>query len=115
MTGPDARLVRLAEVGAALKDAALARLRAAAQTCRRLEADIAALDAAARRAEADDDIAVRAVFGENRLRRHLERRAELNAALARARVEEARLIRAAARDFGREEALRRLVDRSGRR
>lgn len=111
MSRPDERLTRLAEIGAALKDAELARLRAAARECRRIEAEIAALDAAARLAAADDDIAARAMMDEPRARHHSERRKALNAALARARVKEAGAMRAAARAFGRDKALKGLVDR----
>ncbi|ARE40407.1 hypothetical protein RGUI_2266 [Rhodovulum sp. P5] len=112
MSKPDARLLRLADVGSALKEAALARLRAAAQECRRVEAELAALDAEARRAAADDDVAVRAMLEEPRARHHRLRRKALNAELARARVEEANAIRAATQAFGRDRAVQGLIERA---
>ncbi|TCM87063.1 hypothetical protein EV216_103141 [Rhodovulum steppense] len=92
-----------------LRDAALARLKAAAGECRRIEAEIAALDAEWRACEAETDPAARAVMGQSRGRRYLQRRAALNGALARARSEEALRLREAARAFGRDEALHRLI------
>ncbi|MBN2906232.1 MAG: hypothetical protein JXJ18_05950 [Rhodobacteraceae bacterium] len=112
MSRPETPMARLVAVGTALRDVALVRLRAAAQECRRLEAEIAALDARARLAEADGDIAARAVAGEIRARLHAQQRAALNAALARARVEEAAQLRLASRAFGREQALNGLLYRA---
>jgi hypothetical protein len=113
--GRDDRLVRLTQVGGALKDAALSRLRRAAAECRRIEAAIAALDAEARRAAEDTDIAHRAVSGASLEQFYRKRRTALNAELARARAAEARLMAEAARAFGRDEALNRLAMRSGPR
>ncbi|SIO49838.1 hypothetical protein SAMN05444722_2731 [Rhodovulum sp. ES.010] len=112
MGGGDDRFARLAEVGGALRDAALARLRRAAGECRRLEAELAALDAEKRRAEATADATARAFLGDSPERWYRERRTALNAALARARVEEAMLMKEAAVAFGRDDALRRLRERS---
>jgi len=114
MSGRDERLGRLTEVGAALKDAALSRLRGAAAECRRLEAAIDALDDAARRAAEEADIAHRAVSGDSLERLYRQRRRALNAELARARAAEAMLMRDAARAFGRDDALRQLLRRSER-
>ncbi|TCP39102.1 hypothetical protein [Rhodovulum marinum] len=112
MGGADDRLKRLAEVGTILRDAALARLRAAAQECRRIEAEIAALDAERRAFDDETDPAVRALMGDSRERWYLRRRAALNGALARARVEEAMQMKQAARAFGRDDALGRLMRRA---
>lgn len=115
MTARDERLARLGAVGGMLKDAALARLREVAGECRRLERELAALDAEARVALADIDVAARAVLDEGRARRYAERRIALNGALARARAEEARQMRAAALAFGRDKALQDLQARLHRR
>ncbi|MGC9418345.1 MAG: hypothetical protein ACP5EN_05160 [Rhodovulum sp.] len=113
MAGGDDRLKRLGEVGSILRDAALARLRTAAQECRRIEAEIAALDAERRSFDDETDPAVRAMVGDSRERWYLRRRAALNGALARARVEEAMRMKEAARAFGRDDALGRLLRRAG--
>ncbi|TCO73368.1 hypothetical protein [Rhodovulum euryhalinum] len=112
MAPPDDRLKRLGQVGGVLRDAALARLRTAAQACRRIEAEIAALDAQRRALDDEADPAVCALLGDSRERWYRERRAALNGALARARVEEAMRMKEAARAFGRDDALRRLVHRA---
>ncbi|WP_414896780.1 hypothetical protein [Rhodovulum sp. YEN HP10] len=114
MDNRDDRPERLVRIGSVLKDAALNRLRRAAQECRRIEAAIAELDDEALRAAADDDIAMRAVFDRSRTLRHSQRRTALNAELARARAEEAVLMRDAARAFGRDEAIRGLFNRTQR-
>jgi len=114
MSRPDQRLSRLAEIGTVLKDTALARLRAAAQDCQRLEDALADLDAEARHAAADEDIVARALFEAARIRRHAERRKALNAELARARAQQAEFMREAARAFGKDQALQRLLERSRR-
>ncbi|PTW47658.1 MULTISPECIES: hypothetical protein [Rhodovulum] len=115
MAERDDRPERLMQIGSILKDAALGRLRMAAQDRRRIEAAIETLDDEARRAAADDDIAVRAVMDGSRMLRHQQRRTALNAQLARARAQEAILMKEAARTFGRDEALRGLFDRTRRR
>ncbi|MBL3610478.1 hypothetical protein [Rhodovulum sulfidophilum] len=114
MNTRDDRPERLVRIGTILKDAALSRLRQAAQECRRIEEAIAELDDEAQRAAIDNDIAMRAVFDRSRTLRHRERRTALNAELARARAQEALLMREAARAFGREEAIRGLFDRKHR-
>ncbi|MRH21045.1 hypothetical protein [Rhodovulum strictum] len=95
-----------------LRDAALARLKTAAAECRRIEAEIAALDADRRKAETEADPAVRAALDGSRERWYLQRRAVLNGALALARAEEATRMREAARAFGRDDALHRLIRRA---
>ncbi|MCO8143800.1 hypothetical protein NHN26_01060 [Rhodovulum tesquicola] len=112
MAGADDRLRRLGEVGGMLREAALARLKAAAETCRKVEAELAALDAEWRECEGETDPAARAVMGPGRERRYLLRRAALNGALARARAEEAMRMQEAARAFGRDDALHRLIRRA---
>lgn len=112
MAPPDDRLKRLGQVGRVLRDAALARLRTAALDCRRIEAEIAALDARYRALGGDADPAVSALLGDSRDRWYRQRRAALNGALARAKVEEAMRMDEAARAFGRDDALRRLVHRA---
>lgn len=107
-----ARIQRMTRVTGVALDAALSRLRAAAQDARDIEAEITSLDAD-RRCMCGDvtDPATRAGVELLWHRWAEAKRAELNKSLARARVAETEAQRAATRAFGRNDALTKVIAR----
>ncbi len=116
MTRPPHDLVRLGDIAAMKRDVELAKVRDVVQRLNRLSADIALVETARRAREADPvldiarlsgaDVAWR-IWGETRLR-------ALQGEHAALRVEHEVALAAARRDFGRAEALTRLIENEKR-
>ncbi|TCP27654.1 hypothetical protein [Rhodovulum adriaticum] len=113
MTRPDPRLVGLARISGALRAAKLLRLAEANARLRRVEQELAALDAPEMAAAAPGDIAALAVTGAARARWCAARRAALIAAQDRARAARDAALAEARGAVGRDAAVARLCERDG--
>lgn len=110
------RMAELSKVTGVALDAALLKVRSAAQASAEITSRIAALDADRRRMVQDVESAATRAGADLLWHRWAEaQRAELNKALARARVAEDGARRAATRAFGRDEALAKVIEKTRRR